>query len=185
MMEEIWKDIEGYEGTYQVSNLGRVRSLDRVVSRVMPTGKVFNSHKVPGRMLKNNMSNIGYYVVNLHKDGKGHTMQVHRLVAQAFIPNPKNLPEVNHKDEDKLDNRVDNLEWCDSAYNTNYGTSLQRKTEATRLAVLQYDFDGNFIAEYPSSKEASEAAGVDRSLISKCCRGQRRTAGGFVWKYKE
>ena len=165
--------------------MGRVRSLDRVVSRVMPTGKVFNSHKVPGRMLKNNMSNIGYYVVNLHKDGKGHTMQVHRLVAQAFIPNPKNLPEVNHKDEDKLNNRVDNLEWCDSAYNTNYGTSLQRKTEATRLAVLQYDFDGNFIAEYPSSKEASEAAGVDRSLISKCCRGQRRTAGGFVWKYKE
>lgn len=180
-MNEIWKDIEGYEGIYQVSSLGRVRSLDRIVM-VYRQGQ--HIRKIPGKMKKPHLSNIGYYSVNLSKDNRPKFMLVHRLVAAAFIPNPYNLPEVNHKDENKLNNMVENLEWCDSKYNINYGTSIQRKNEATSIKVLQRDLNGKLIAEYTNSLEASKITGVERSTIARCCRKERITAGGFIWEYK-
>lgn len=108
-MNEVWKDIEGYEGKYQVSNLGRVRGLDRKNSM----GKT-----VKGRILKPRKTHAGYLRAHLCRDDR----YIHRLVAEAFIPNPNNLPQINHKDEDKANNSVDNLEWCTCEYNLSYGS---------------------------------------------------------------
>ena len=117
MNEEIWKPIVGYEGLYEVSSYGRVRSLDKYDSRnCFRKGKVLSPFK----------DRYGYLSVVLSCNGKCKTINVHRLVAKAFLPNPDNLPQVNHKNEDKSDNRVDNLEWCDSKYNNNYGTRKDR-----------------------------------------------------------
>lgn len=116
MIEE-WRTIVGYEGLYEVSSLGRVRSLDRYDSR---------NHFRRGRILKLSYDTVGYLIVGLHSNGKAKIYLVHRLVAQAFIPNPDNLPEVNHIDEDKTNNRVDNLEMCNREYNSNYGTRNDR-----------------------------------------------------------
>jgi len=123
-MEEIWKDISGYEGLYQVSNLGRVRSLDRLSHYIRngnPEAKLFK-----GRIMKQSHTTDGYLMIYLRKGGKDKYYSVHRLVAQAFIPNPENLPFVNHKDEVKDNNCVDNLEWCTHIYNCNYGTAIER-----------------------------------------------------------
>ena len=113
MTEEIWRPIEGYEGLYEVSNLGRVRSLDRYDSR--------NQFR-KGRIMKQNNDGRDYMSIQLCLNGKLKKYFVHRLVAEAFLPNPDNLPQVNHKDEDKSNNRVDNLEWCTAKYNLSYGT---------------------------------------------------------------
>lgn len=119
-MEEIWKDIEGYEGLYQVSNLGRIKSLERYV------WNRFSYILVKERILKQSNDKYGYCIISLNKNNKGKVFKVHRLVAQAFIPNSLNAPQVNHKDEDKKNNYVDNLEWCDSKYNNTYGTRIER-----------------------------------------------------------
>lgn len=121
---EIWKDIEGYEGLYQVSNLGRVRSLDRY-TKGKNNSKIFKK----GKLLKISQNQHGYNIVQLWNKQKCFQTGVHRLVAQAFIPNPNNLPQVNHKDENKINNCVDNLEWCSAEYNTNYGTCIKRRSE--------------------------------------------------------
>ena len=113
MLFEIWKDIEGYEGLYQVSNLGRVKSLK--VSKIKSE-----------RIRKSYQQSSGYISIVLCKNGKVTNHKIHRLVANAFIDNPDNLPEINHKDEDKTNNCVDNLEWCDSSYNKNYGTRTEK-----------------------------------------------------------
>lgn len=126
---EFWKDIEGYEGLYQVSNLGRVRSLDRVVE-----GKSSSVRLHRGKILSPGVNSTGYYMVVLHKDGGGRAYTVHRLVSNTFIPNPYNYPYVNHKDENKLNNSVDNLEWCTVKYNTNYGTANLRRGESCKKA---------------------------------------------------
>lgn len=124
-LTEIWKDIEGYEGLYQVSNLGRVKSLDRKEYFYRGDTPVERIRK--GCILSPS-SSCGYLHVNLH-DGKKRKMKlIHRLVAQAFIPNPDILPEVNHKNELKTDNSVSNLEWCTAKYNSNYGTRTIRST---------------------------------------------------------
>ena len=118
-MEE-WKSIPGYEGLYEVSNLGRVKRIKRYDR--------FN-HKIVSKLLKPSYNTNGYYIVQLSNNGFKKSKLVHRLVAQLFIPNPDNLPQVNHKDEDKTNNIVDNLEWCDSKYNNNYGTLQQRRIQ--------------------------------------------------------
>lgn len=127
--EEIWRDIEGYEGLYQVSNLGRVKSLDRI-DRL--------GRRKPGVILSYILHNYGYLLVNLYKEGKRKLFLVHRLVAHTFIPNPEGLPEINHKDEDKTNNLVDNLEYCDRKYNINYGTHTERMVQ-TRINNGTYD----------------------------------------------
>lgn len=124
-MEEIWRDIEGYEGLYQVSNLGRVRSLDRIVQQLNRWGK-YQSRSYPGCVLNPGVTHDNYQSVSLTRQGKSASYSVHRLVAQAFIPNPDNLPQVNHKDENLSNNCVDNLEWCTAKYNSNYGTRIDK-----------------------------------------------------------
>lgn len=122
MIEEIWRPIEGYEGLYEVSNTGKVRSLDRYVKNGHSSYKL---HK--GKVLSPAKDKNGYLKVNLSCNGKNNIIRVHRLVAQAFIENFDNLPEINHKDEDKTNNNVTNLEWCDRKYNNNYGTKIERQ----------------------------------------------------------
>ena len=140
-MEEEWKDIKGYEGLYQVSNLGRVRSLERIITYTDGRVYVYKSKILKQRINKR----TGYVAVEIHFNGKTKTYRSHRLVAEAFIPNPNNLPEVNHKNEIKTDNRVENLEWCDRKYNTNYGNRCEKYRKA-RLG-------DNYKKEYFCKKE--------------------------------
>ena len=168
-MEEIWKDIEGYE-KYQVSNLGRVRSLN-----FRRTGKV--------QVLKPGKNKCGYLLVNLCKDGKLKSCLVHRLVAQAFLPNLDNLPQVNHRDEDKENNLLDNLEFCTSKYNNNYGSHSQRMSKTRSIPVAQLTKEGELITVYYGTREASRQTGISQGNISECCRGKLKTCGGFIWKY--
>lgn len=183
-MEE-WRDIIGYEGKYQVSNLGRARSLDRW-ARVCGNGR----RLVKGRIMSIGKYPNGYSTINF-TDGKGKVVSklVHRLVAQAFLPNPDNLPEVNHKDEDITNNRVDNLEWCTSKYNANYGTRNQRCYESNRKhfkTVYQIDKDcGMIIRWWDSIRNAARSLGICEEQITRVCKGRNITAGGFIWRYAD
>lgn len=129
---EIWKDIEEYEGLYQVSNLGRVRSLDRVVE-----GKSSSIRLHRGKILSPGVNSTGYYMVVLCKDGHTHAYTIHRLVSNTFIPNPNNYTHINHKDENKLNNNIKNLEWCSHQYNVNYGTTNLRRGESLKKSWLK------------------------------------------------
>lgn len=170
-MLEIWKDVKGYEGLYQVSNTGKVRSLN-----YRRTGEV--------REMKPCLMTTGYLVIWLKKNGRGKTFKVHRLVAEAFIPNPENLTQVNHKDECTTNNCVDNLEWCDGKYNCNYGTRIERMSRNHFKTILQFTLDGVLIKEWESRKSASETLGIKGCSISNNLAGRNRTAGGFKWAYK-
>lgn len=172
-MEEVWKKVEGFEGFYEVSDLGRVRSwIDSHRNRIAEP-KILNPANDRG----------GYLFVNLYKDGRRKTFLIHRLVAQAFIPNPGNLPQVNHIDECKTDNRATNLEWCSPAYNSNYGTRNERLAKANSRPVLQYDLSGNFVRKWPSTREIYRQTGWNRSYISACCLGKYQSAYHHVWRY--
>lgn len=169
---EVWKDIQGYEGLYQISNKGRVKNFK--------TNRILTVHQQPN----------GYSYITLHKEGKPKTFRIHRLVAQAFIPNPNNLPCINHKNEIKTDNRVENLEFCTNKYNSNYGTAKERATKKRingkkSFEVLQFDLKGNFIKEWQSTMEVERATGFYNNNISKCCRGGYKQAYGYIWKYKK
>lgn len=184
-MEEIWKDIEGYKGLYQVSTYGNVKSLDRYVRSRWGTKK-----PVKGQLLKADKTMFGYLQVSLFKPGLSKKRyKVHRLVAMAFIPNPQNLPQVNHKDEDKTNNRLDNLEWCDGFYNQRYGTCSERKHikltnhPLKSIKVEQLTKDGEHIDYYPSAKEAARQTGISQGNISCVCCGRHSLAGGYKWKY--
>ena len=187
-MEE-WRDIQGYDGYYQVSNLGRVRSLDRY----LPFNGTISLKK--GRILKQGNDGNGYKQVNLSKDGKTKMCRVHRLVAEAFIPNHEKLPCVNHIDEDKTNNNVDNLEFCTQKYNVNFGTGIQRMSKLLKgkfinrhdqsIPIVQYTLDGTFVAEYPSITEAQRQTGIAHQSISACCLGKRKNVCGYVWRYKK
>jgi hypothetical protein len=180
-MKEKWKDIIGYEGFYMVSNLGRVKSLPK------QAGFMFRKE----RILKPNVTHHGYHRVTLQKDGHIKSLAIHRLVALAFIKNPNMLPYINHKDENKTNNCVNNLEWCDVAYNNNDGTRTERMSRskingAGSKVVLQYDTHGNFIKEWESAAEIERQLGFQHSNISSCCqlKPHYKTIGGFVWRFK-
>lgn len=174
-IQEEWRDITGYEGYYQISNLGRVKSLDRVV-----IGKDGRKFHYKCQIMKPGIHYKGYILVKLCIDSKQKCYKVHRLVAQAFIPNPDNLPQVNHKDEDKTNNRVENLEWCTNEYNNKYGTRIER----TSKRVLQYTLDGKLVKEWPSTREC-ERSGFKHAGVSACCIGKKyhKTYKGYIWKY--
>lgn len=180
---EQWKDVRGYEGSYQVSNLGGVRSVDRYVR----TG---DRHKrlIKGKVLKPQISNKGYLFVTLSKESKELGFFVHTLVAKAFIPNPDMLPEVNHKDENKQNNIVDNLEWCTSKYNNNYGSHKEKCAEKQingnrSKSVSRYTLKGEFVDSFPSMREVWRKYGYNTSVICNCCKGKVKSAYGYVWKY--
>ena len=179
-MEEIWKDIEGFEGLYQVSSLGRVKSLERTVRANTCGVRVLQE-----RLLSVCKSSCGYYIVVLCKNGKHYTKLAHRLVAEAFIPNTRNLNEVNHKDENKLNNSLANLEWCDRAYNANYGTGAERCAKQKRRPVIMLDVETmRTISVFKSAREANKETGISYKSISSVCNGKSKTAGGYIWKFK-
>ena len=175
---EIWRDVVGYEDTHQVSNLGRVRVKERVINT--STGK----RKYKSKLLSIQTSK-GYKFVILVVKNNRKTAYIHRLVAEAFIPNPENLPCVNHKDEDKLNNSVDNLEWCTVAYNNTYGTRLERVSKTRSKPIIQLSLDGEFIREWNSTKEAAKFIGCCRENINRCLVGVTKTAFGYKWKYND
>ena len=166
-MNEIWKDIKGYEGMYQVSSEGRVKSLK------------FGKEKI----MKNNKSEDGYLYANLYKDRKMKNFKVHRLVAQAFIDNPDNLLEINHIDEDKANNRVDNLEWCSRDYNINFGTRNEKVFYKLSKPVLQFTKEGEFVCKWGGTRQIERELGYYHTNISECCKGKYKTAYGYIWKY--
>lgn len=171
--KEIWKNIAGFERLYQVSSFGRVKSFYGKKEHILKAQKI--SH--------------GYLNVILYKDGIKNNWLVHRLVANAFIPNPDNLPMINHKDENKQNNLVSNLEWCDANYNINYGTRKQRLIEKLTNGPLskkvgQYSKDGQLIKIWPSIREAKRN-GFNMGNIWSCCQGKIKTHGGFIWQYIE
>lgn len=196
VMKEIWRPIKGYETYYEVSNLGRVRSVDRIVAY---SNGIKCLHK--GRILKpykDARENKGYLRVELKKYGIFKKFAIHRLVAQAFLPNPDNLPQVNHKDEDKTNNFIflkkdgsvdldkSNLEWCTQAYNNSYGTRLKRQVEKRSMPVLQIDKETNeIIAVYPSMSEAARHINGSQGSIWNACNNTQKTAYGYKWEYKK
>lgn len=173
-MNEIWKDIQGYEGLYQVSNLGRVRSLNKYDRR----GR-FKEGKI--KLISDNGN--GYCVVNLKVDGEQKSRSVHRLVAQAFIPNPNNLPEINHIDGNKKNNTISNLEWCDRSDNLRHAIKHKLHTKFGQRKVICVELN----KEFNSVAEAEKWVGVKGSRISNVCKLKRgcKTCGGYHWRYAE
>lgn len=167
LKNEEWKDIRNYGSLYKISNYGRVKSLKR--------NTTFD------RILKNNIKKYCY--VSLSKNGILEYKRVNRLVAEAFIPNPNNLPEVNHRDEDKLNNNVSNLEWCTHKYNCNYGSRNERMVITQRKKVAQYDLDYNLLKVWDSLSDIKRDLNYSISHISQCCNGKRKTANKFIWQY--
>ena len=185
-MKEIWKDVIGYEGLYQVSNRGRVKSLERLST---------NGRCLKGKILKTYKRN-GYNRISLSKNGKNNWFSTHRLVAESFLNKldfkslldedrskiDLNKLEVNHIDENKSNNNIDNLEWCTSKYNNNYGNHKQNVIDKIKKKVSQYDLNGNFIKMYDSINDASFDSNLTHH-IGEVCQGKRKTAGGYIWKY--
>lgn len=159
-MNEVWKNIEGFESIYQVSTLGRVKNVRT------------------NRILSESLHRDGYLKVNLYKNSR-ITVLIHRLVATAFIPNPNNLPQVNHKDENKANNTIENLEWCDAKYNINYGSRNRRLAKSQSKEVICLETG----VTYPSATEIQRLLGFGQGNISQCCHGKRKTCGGYHWRY--
>lgn len=182
----VWKPVKGYEGLYEVSNVGIVKSLFRYKKALKPS------------VTKN-----GYLTVELFRDKIGKRFLVHRIVAESFIPNPDDLPQVNHKDEDKKNNNVDNLEWCSAKYNMNYGEGAKTRHKKINYSkpcyaknakingmktckpIFQFSKDGVIVNKYASAKEASRKTGFNHSHICECANGKRyKTVGNYIWKYE-
>lgn len=179
---EVWKDVVGYEETYEVSNMGNVRSLDRYVPH-KTLGKKF----CKGCVLIPHITNSGYVSVNFCKDNIRKSFDVHRLVALAFLENPDtDGMEVNHIDENKQNNRAENLEWVTRLQNENHGTKRERQVAKISVPILQFDTEGNFIKEWVSATAAEKSiSGKFTGAISHNLKGKSKTAFGFVWKLKE
>ena len=177
-MEEIWRDIDGYKGLYQVSNLGNVKSL-------MHYRKGINGNLtiVKEKILKQNINRKnGYLVVSLCKNGISKTSRVNRLVAETFISNPYNLPQVNHIDGNKLNNNKNNLEWCSAKRNMNEAVRIGLFKNVVKK-VAQYDMNNNLIEIYSSITEASRKTGITNTSISYCANGKRKNGCGYIWKF--
>lgn len=184
--KEIWKDIEGFEGLYQVSNLGRIKSLPK---------KRLNC-KLPETIIMKPKNTRRYFQVTLIKDKNRKQCLVHRLVAQAFIPNPENKPQVNHIDGNGFNNKVDNLEWCTAQENSSHAwkTGLSKTTTKqlehfykikidNSKRVVQMDLNGNVIKIWKSASDAARTIKGNVSRICNCCRGGQKTSSGYIWKY--
>jgi len=171
--DEVWKDIRGYEGLYKISNKGRVYSLYK--------------HKI----MKWKTNNRGYHTVGLVKNGKYKYYLVHRLVAEHFVPNPNNYPQVNHKDENKDNNCAENLEWCTNHYNALYGTRIERTSNNRGYRLSREKMKKRVIGRSMSNGEIiildaikdGEKFGFDPTSIVHCCKGRAKSHKGFIWEY--
>ena len=168
-MLEIWRDIKNYEGIYEVSNLGRIKSISR------------NGTIKENRILKPNKV-MGYSQVGLQKYGTRKHKKIHRLVAEAFIPNPENKKEVNHKDGNKANNCVDNLEWVTTSENQLHS---YYELKNNIKSVIQLSLNNEIIKEWESIAKVEQELKISNADICKCCKGKRKTAGGYKWRYKE
>lgn len=171
IQEEIWKDIPGFEGYYQVSTLGKVKSYDRYVNY---KNKGLALKK--GKFLSPKTSNTGYLEVTLVKNNKYYYKRVHRLVADTFLPNPNNYPYINHINENKKDNNVENLEWCTAKQNA-------EAYHTTRTLIYQYTLEGDLVKTWNSITKAAEALGGDKTGVQHCCFGKIKTYYNFIWTY--
>ena len=178
MSEEVWRDINGYEGYYQVSNQGRVKSLERTF--IDNSGR---KRTVKERILKPGMGRCGYLLVVLCAGGKPKTSNVHRLVCEAFHENPENKLEVNHINEIKTDNRAVNLEWSTRRENVNYGSRNERAAKTKSKPVGQWTKEGELVKIWPSTIEVQKQTGFSQGSISKVANGKLKQAYGFIWKY--
>jgi len=196
-MQEIWRDIKDYEGYYQVSNLGNVRSLDRTLKNKN------GLYTRKGKMLKKLINSKGYYVVNLRKNCTHKIQTIHRIIAETFISNKNNYPCVNHIDGNKLNNSLDNLEWCTYSHNIKeaFRLGLNKYTykenfnpyywkgkkgieHSKSKQVNQYDLKGNLLNKWGSITEASEKTGINYAYISLACNHKRKCAGNYVWRFE-
>ena len=171
---ETWKNIKGYEGFYQVSNMGRVKSLGR---------KDRFGRVIKERILEPAVTHNGYLRVGLHVDGKRKMLRVHRLVCEAFHENPDNKSEVNHVNEDKTDNRACNLEWSTRTENCNHGSRNERVAKALSKPIGQFSLDGKLIKVWQSACEARRQTGFDQGYVGAVARGKFKQAYGYIWKY--
>ena len=192
MEQEIWKDVKGFEGIYQISNLGRFRSLDRRVYQ-KKRGNKFVKQIYKGKIIKGWIQNTGYLTVDI----KGKKCSIHRLVAEHFIENTMNKEQVNHIDGNKLNNRVDNLEWCTIKENVQHAFKTGLMDNAKKIIPLmkvrakiinQYDLNGNYIRSFKGSIEAQNYLNksgikVNATNIRHVCNGKRKKAGGYYWEY--
>lgn len=185
-MTEVWKDIEGYEGEYQVSNMGRVKSLARVTTRTSRYGE--RLYRIPEKIMKTRMGTSGYLCVNFRQDGKPVTLMVHRLVALHFVSGYEDGLIVNHKDENRQNNRADNLEWCTYKYNNNYGNAKALRYEKLRKTpVAMFKPDGTLVRTFPTMKEAERFIGKRGAgqNIRLSCDGttRHRISYGYKWSF--
>lgn len=177
-MEEVWKDIPGFEGYYQASTLGKVRSVDRYVKYKDTDGVALRK----GKILSPKTSNKGYLETTLMKEGKTYYRRIHQLIASAFLPNPNNYPYINHINEDKMDNRVENLEWCTPKYNV-------EAYHESRTKLYQYTLKGELVKVWNSITKAAESIHGDKGGIHHCCAGRlangnsKKTYLGYIWSY--
>ena len=183
LSNEIWKDVIGYEGLYIVNNFGIVKSVKRTVRKINRY-KTYTNQPIPEKIKYGTPDKDGYLKIGLWKDNKIKTISIHRIVANAFIPNPYNLPQINHIDENKENNKVSNLEWCTPVYNVNHATGKERRIKSVSKPVLQFDLQGNFIKEYKSIADTKNY-GFCFQGVGMCCIGKTTKYKGFIWKYKE
>lgn len=179
-MKEIWKDVSGYEGIYQISNFGNIKRLSYSIIR--SNG---NKQSWKEKILNPTKDASGYYGIRscTKTTGKSETLRIHRLVAEAFIPNPNNLPCVNHKDGNKLNNKVDNLEYCTYSHNIKHAFNNGLRHDTKK--INQYDLNGNFIATYNSIREAERITGTRNTGINECLHNNYKSSNGFIWKYAD
>lgn len=168
---EIWKDIQGFDGLYQVSNLGRIKS------------------SIRSRILEGSLNKEGYRRITLRSSGTGRPYYVHRLVAETFLPNPDNLPQVDHINTIRDDNRIENLRWVTPSKNNNNKLTRKRNKKAQieltafKRLIIQLNMDNSFVAIFYYASDASKSTGIHSRAILKCCNGIQNSAGGYIWMF--
>lgn len=188
-MVEIWKDIKGYEGFYQVSNLGRIKRIEKQITMYNKNTKY--NKVIKEKELKQTKNKKGYLYVSLCKNGEIKKQRVHRLVAEAFLEKKDGFNEINHRNEKRHDNRAENLEYCTHVYNLNYGNHNQklsktlRENNKNKIKIIQMDRKGNILNEYESLMDASRSTNIPEPNICACCKGIYKQTHNFIFKYKE